>query len=371
MKPTLPVDFYQKQSPLLRLVDVVDRNMFSRFNEGFHTSLLFHLNCSDFNIVKRSKPFLHCRPHEEAAGSIRVQIRLFDLKKNKYTIVLISLIFLIDNTNSITLITNQQCTDCIASVVLVETVGLKNCVENILNSNKRCDQLQSVDMEKDDEDENDVDVIEQFQTISLKCPMSYVRMKIPVRGINCDHLSCFDLENYIRNSTIKQSFNCPTCLKPLPTSELVIDSVLFKELKTAPDDVSSIKMTSNGNITEVHEFIEDGDNDNEKETDHEEMMYLNKNIIVPKPTKPVIKPPFLADFPKKLSKSTSSQSLRKSFSPTILQFNHITPPPLLRPNSTTETSPSTIIQNSKPPQRRTFTPHVFTEQGTQEDPIEL
>ena len=34
-------------------------------------------------------------------------------------------------------------------------------------------------------------------TISLKCPLSLERIKIPVKGINCKHLQCFDLESYL------------------------------------------------------------------------------------------------------------------------------------------------------------------------------
>ena len=32
------------------------------------------------------------------------------------------------------------------------------------------------------------------ESLSLRCPVSLQRIEIPVRGLNCTHLACFDLK---------------------------------------------------------------------------------------------------------------------------------------------------------------------------------
>ena len=57
------------------------------------------------------------------------------------------------------------------------------------------------------------------------------RMAIPVRGINCDHLQCFDLESYLIMNQQSSVWKCPFCSKPCyslqhdPLIQILIDSV--------------------------------------------------------------------------------------------------------------------------------------------------
>ena len=57
------------------------------------------------------------------------------------------------------------------------------------------------------------------------------RIEIPVRGVNCDHLQCFDLESYLLMNYNSNKWKCPICGKPCytlmhdPLSQIIIDRI--------------------------------------------------------------------------------------------------------------------------------------------------
>jgi hypothetical protein len=46
-----------------------------------------------------------------------------------------------------------------------------------------------------------------MKKLSLKCPISLSRIKIPVRGKHCKHVQCFDLRSFVEEN----SWICPCC----------------------------------------------------------------------------------------------------------------------------------------------------------------
>lgn len=47
----------------------------------------------------------------------------------------------------------------------------------------------------------------------MTCPLSTLRIDIPVRGIFCTHFQCFDLKNYLTliSESVNPRWNCPLC----------------------------------------------------------------------------------------------------------------------------------------------------------------
>ncbi|XP_008186608.1 E3 SUMO-protein ligase PIAS2-like [Acyrthosiphon pisum] len=68
---------------------------------------------------------------------------------------------------------------------------------------------------------------------SLVCPLSKIRMKIPVKSIHCDHLQCFDARTFILMNEKRQTWVCPTCNKPCLYDDLQIDNY-FLEVVSSP-----------------------------------------------------------------------------------------------------------------------------------------
>ena len=71
------------------------------------------------------------------------------------------------------------------------------------------------------------DILVQLIKIPLTCIFTGEQIKIPVRGIFCEHFQCFDLYNYLIFTAKSQHprWNCPLCKSP--TYIFKIDCLLF------------------------------------------------------------------------------------------------------------------------------------------------
>ena len=47
--------------------------------------------------------------------------------------------------------------------------------------------------------------------VDLKCPITRQRIRLPVRGSDCKHIQCFDLESFLRMNCDRPSWCCPVC----------------------------------------------------------------------------------------------------------------------------------------------------------------
>src|SRR5690606_26800157 len=78
------------------------------------------------------------------------------------------------------------------------------------------------------------DLVETYQKVSLKDPVSLMRIQVPIRGLNCQHLQCFDRRMYLTINFKNPHFQCPVCDKPLPAGDIVVDEFFAKILKDFP-----------------------------------------------------------------------------------------------------------------------------------------
>ncbi|KAI1695217.1 MIZ/SP-RING zinc finger domain-containing protein [Ditylenchus destructor] len=90
--------------------------------------------------------------------------------------------------------------------------------------------------------------------ITLKCPLSRQRIRVPVRFADCTHVECFDLETFLQMKMQKNFLVCPICQKQVekPMANLRIDKYIEEVLSTLPDALQ-IDLQSDGSFTEVHE----------------------------------------------------------------------------------------------------------------------
>jgi len=79
---------------------------------------------------------------------------------------------------------------------------------------------------------NDSEVIATSINISLKCPLSYMRLQLPCRGISCSHIQCFDATSYLQLQEQGPQWLCPICNKSTPFDQLAVDECVF--LPTQP-----------------------------------------------------------------------------------------------------------------------------------------
>eukprot|EP01084_Bolivina_argentea_P248077 414966_1 len=77
----------------------------------------------------------------------------------------------------------------------------------------------------------DSDIMCNEIKVTIRDPLALSRIKIAVRGINCYHPQCIDLETYLNYCHNTQIWQCPICIKPLLYNHLVIDKSMNKIIK--------------------------------------------------------------------------------------------------------------------------------------------
>ncbi|XP_009783332.1 E4 SUMO-protein ligase PIAL2-like isoform X2 [Nicotiana sylvestris] len=99
----------------------------------------------------------------------------------------------------------------------------------------------------------DSEIIEGPSRISLNCPISFRRIKIPVKGHSCKYLQCFDFENYVDINSRRPSWRCPHCNQHVCFTDIRIDQDMFKVLKEVGDDVIDVMISSDGSWKAIME----------------------------------------------------------------------------------------------------------------------
>ncbi|KAK9076664.1 hypothetical protein SSX86_004998 [Deinandra increscens subsp. villosa] len=103
--------------------------------------------------------------------------------------------------------------------------------------------------------DSDNEISEGPSKISLKCPISFSRIKIPVKGHSCKHLQCFDFDNYVEINSRRPLWRCPHCSQSVCFRDIRIDQSMVKVLKEVGEDVSYVKISGDGSWEAVTENI--------------------------------------------------------------------------------------------------------------------
>ncbi|KAI3681807.1 hypothetical protein L6452_36612 [Arctium lappa] len=94
-------------------------------------------------------------------------------------------------------------------------------------------------------------VIEMSSRISLHCPFSQHRIRIPVKGHLCKHPQCFDYENFMEINSRRPTWKCPVCSKLVCNLDIRIDQDFVKILNEVAVDVSDVIISADGSWTIV------------------------------------------------------------------------------------------------------------------------
>mmetsp|Transcript_18198 Transcript_18198/g.42346 ORF Transcript_18198/g.42346 Transcript_18198/m.42346 type:complete len:450 (+) Transcript_18198:38-1387(+) len=79
----------------------------------------------------------------------------------------------------------------------------------------------------------------------LLCPLTLTRMKIPVRGRQCQHLRCFDLEAYLSTSAstlYQRRWHCPLCDRRVLPADIVICGLTERLLEQADPALTQVPL---------------------------------------------------------------------------------------------------------------------------------
>uniref|UniRef100_A0A1D1ZEU8 Zinc finger MIZ domain-containing protein 2 n=2 Tax=Anthurium amnicola TaxID=1678845 RepID=A0A1D1ZEU8_9ARAE len=101
----------------------------------------------------------------------------------------------------------------------------------------------------------DAEIIEGPSKISLNCPISFRRIKTPVKGHHCKHHQCFDYENFMAMNSRKPSWRCPHCNQPVSCVDIRMDQNMVKILAETREDVAHVVISADGSwkVVEHHD----------------------------------------------------------------------------------------------------------------------
>ncbi|CAH8356046.1 unnamed protein product [Eruca vesicaria subsp. sativa] len=92
--------------------------------------------------------------------------------------------------------------------------------------------------------------------ISLSCPISRKRIKLPVKGHVCKHLQCFDFWNYVKINTKIPSWCCPHCHQSVCYTDIRLNQSMIKILEEVGNNVTDVVISPDGSWKAVDENVE-------------------------------------------------------------------------------------------------------------------
>ncbi|KAK3356979.1 PINIT domain-containing protein [Lasiosphaeria hispida] len=93
---------------------------------------------------------------------------------------------------------------------------------------------------------SDPDVIATSQNLSLKCPLTYMRLNLPCRGLSCSHIQCFDATSYLQLQEQGPQWICPICNKSAPFDQLAVDEYVREILANTSDSTEQVTIEPDG-----------------------------------------------------------------------------------------------------------------------------
>ena len=92
----------------------------------------------------------------------------------------------------------------------------------------------------------DPDIVATSLVLSLKCPLTYMRLALPVRATACKHIQCFDATSYLQLQEQGPQWLCPICSKPAPFDALAVDEYVKDILEKTSTELDQVTIDPDG-----------------------------------------------------------------------------------------------------------------------------
>lgn len=93
---------------------------------------------------------------------------------------------------------------------------------------------------------DDTDIVATSSILSLKCPLSTLRIEVPCRSTICSHNQCFDATSFLQLQEQAPTWTCPICNKMVTFENLQLDQYVDDILKSTPKSVDQVTIEPNG-----------------------------------------------------------------------------------------------------------------------------
>jgi len=104
--------------------------------------------------------------------------------------------------------------------------------------------------------------------MKLVCCTSLSRIEEAARGVECDHLQCFDLPSYVhtmRNIPPKHAWCCPICDRPAPLHQVRLDAFAQSILDATEPNVTEVLVADTGKweVSATEDPMDDASSDDD------------------------------------------------------------------------------------------------------------
>lgn len=128
-------------------------------------------------------------------------------------------------------------------VCLIEVTSVQQVVAKIKAAKFRSKEevVQSIILQN-----SDPDVVATAQGLTLKDPLTFSRIKIPIRSVHCFHIGCFDAETFFMMNEQTPVWKCPICSMVLRVEDIRVDGYFDDILKTCPSSIDAATVEPDG-----------------------------------------------------------------------------------------------------------------------------
>ncbi|KAF7171269.1 hypothetical protein CNMCM5623_003639 [Aspergillus felis] len=92
----------------------------------------------------------------------------------------------------------------------------------------------------------DSDIVATSTVMSLKCPLSTLRIEVPCRTVVCTHNQCFDASSFLQLQEQAPTWLCPVCSKATSYESLQVDQYVDDILHSTSPDVEQVIIEPDG-----------------------------------------------------------------------------------------------------------------------------
>ncbi|KAJ5302048.1 hypothetical protein N7508_006911 [Penicillium antarcticum] len=93
---------------------------------------------------------------------------------------------------------------------------------------------------------HDSDIVATSSVMSLKCPLSTLRIQVPCRSIVCTHNQCFDASSFLELQKQAPTWTCPVCSKATSFESLQVDQYVDDILQTTSSNIDQVTVEPDG-----------------------------------------------------------------------------------------------------------------------------
>lgn len=108
----------------------------------------------------------------------------------------------------------------------------------------------------------DPDIAATSIRMSLKDPISTLRITVPIRSSNCQHNQCFDGAMFMQLQEQAPQWTCPICTKSIPFESLCVDEYFQEILEKTPITTEKVDIEPNGHWKVIKDEEDDSDQAN-------------------------------------------------------------------------------------------------------------